>query len=172
MTKIKPAQGRGQNLFHNIGGGVVGEMAMSAENALLEAPGPAAVVLQHFDVMVGFQQEDVGLADALDDQLGGVAQVGQESDIAGGCADQEGGGVIGIMRHGEGVHRQVTDLDGIVEALRRNGVQIRVGVVTGVSVRQAVLQDPSGNLIELFEPLAGYHERTHDTAGKSQDTQG
>jgi hypothetical protein len=26
-------------------------------------------------------------------------------------------------------------------------------------VRQALLEDPSGNPVELFEPLAAYHER-------------
>ena len=28
------------------------------------------------------------------------------------------------------------------------------------AVRNALVEDPSGNLVELFEPLAGYHERT------------
>lgn len=32
-------------------------------------------------------------------------------------------------------------------------------IVTAVGVRQALLEDPSGNPVELFEPLAGYHER-------------
>jgi len=45
----------------------------------------------------------------------------------------------------------VTDLDARVEALRRGGVTFRAGVVAGVGVRLALLQDPSGNPIELFE---------------------
>ena len=28
------------------------------------------------------------------------------------------------------------------------------------AVRNALVEDPSGNLVELFEQLAGYHERT------------
>jgi predicted enzyme related to lactoylglutathione lyase len=55
---------------------------------------------------------------------------------------------------------QVADIAGTVEALRMAGVRIRAGVSAGVAVRQALIADPSGNLIELFEPTAGYHERT------------
>jgi catechol 2,3-dioxygenase-like lactoylglutathione lyase family enzyme len=54
---------------------------------------------------------------------------------------------------------QVADIVGTVEALRAAGVRVRAGVSAGVAVRQALIQDPSGNLIELFEPAAGYHER-------------
>jgi catechol 2,3-dioxygenase-like lactoylglutathione lyase family enzyme len=45
----------------------------------------------------------------------------------------------------------VTDLEARIEALRRGGVTFRTGVVAGVGVRLALLQDPSGNPIELFE---------------------
>jgi catechol 2,3-dioxygenase-like lactoylglutathione lyase family enzyme len=45
----------------------------------------------------------------------------------------------------------VTGLDARVEALRRGGVSFRTGVVPGVGVRLALLQDPSGNPVELFE---------------------
>jgi catechol 2,3-dioxygenase-like lactoylglutathione lyase family enzyme len=54
---------------------------------------------------------------------------------------------------------QVADLDAAVKALRDRGARFRNDVASGVAVRQVLLEDPSGNLIELFEPLAGYHER-------------
>jgi catechol 2,3-dioxygenase-like lactoylglutathione lyase family enzyme len=54
---------------------------------------------------------------------------------------------------------QVPDLEAAVEALRGRGVRFRHEIVTGVGVRQALLEDPSGNPVELFEPLAAYHER-------------
>jgi catechol 2,3-dioxygenase-like lactoylglutathione lyase family enzyme len=53
----------------------------------------------------------------------------------------------------------VPDLAATVEALRRQGVAFRSGIVSGVGVRLALLQDPSGNPIELVEPLAGYRDR-------------
>jgi catechol 2,3-dioxygenase-like lactoylglutathione lyase family enzyme len=58
---------------------------------------------------------------------------------------------------------QVPDLAAAVEALRARGVRFRHEIVTGVTVRQALLEDPSGNPVELFEPLAGYHERAAET---------
>jgi catechol 2,3-dioxygenase-like lactoylglutathione lyase family enzyme len=55
---------------------------------------------------------------------------------------------------------RVVDLDGIIEDLRQQGVAIRSDPATGVGVRLAVIEDPAGNPIELFEPHAAYHERT------------
>ena len=48
---------------------------------------------------------------------------------------------------------EVDDLDGTVERLRQAGAHFRSGVITGVGGKQAILEDPSGNPIELFEPL-------------------
>jgi catechol 2,3-dioxygenase-like lactoylglutathione lyase family enzyme len=55
---------------------------------------------------------------------------------------------------------RVADLARTVEALRRRGVRFRNEIVSSVGVRQILLQDPAGNLVELFEPTSGYHERT------------
>jgi catechol 2,3-dioxygenase-like lactoylglutathione lyase family enzyme len=54
---------------------------------------------------------------------------------------------------------RVHDIEATVAALRAKGVRFRTGITSGVAVRQALLHDPSGNLIELFEPGAGYRER-------------
>jgi catechol 2,3-dioxygenase-like lactoylglutathione lyase family enzyme len=54
---------------------------------------------------------------------------------------------------------QVADLDATIEGLRRAGVHFRDDHPSGVAVRQVLLEDPSGNPIELFEPASGYHER-------------
>jgi catechol 2,3-dioxygenase-like lactoylglutathione lyase family enzyme len=54
----------------------------------------------------------------------------------------------------------VEDLDDLVERLQEQSVRFRTRPVTGVSVRLALIEDPSGNPVELFEPLAGYHEGT------------
>jgi catechol 2,3-dioxygenase-like lactoylglutathione lyase family enzyme len=54
---------------------------------------------------------------------------------------------------------QVADIAGTVGALREAGVHVRADVSAGVAVRQALIEDPAGNLVELFEPTAGYRER-------------
>jgi catechol 2,3-dioxygenase-like lactoylglutathione lyase family enzyme len=55
---------------------------------------------------------------------------------------------------------QVPDLTAAIRELREAGVRIRADVSQGVAVRQALIEDPSGNLVELYQPAAGYHERS------------
>jgi catechol 2,3-dioxygenase-like lactoylglutathione lyase family enzyme len=48
---------------------------------------------------------------------------------------------------------EVSDLAGTVELLRKEGVRFRNDIVTGVGGRQIMAEDPSGNPVELFEPI-------------------
>lgn len=48
---------------------------------------------------------------------------------------------------------EMSDLAGTVEALRKAGIRFRNEIVTGVGGKQILIEDPSGNPIELFEPL-------------------
>ncbi len=48
---------------------------------------------------------------------------------------------------------EVTDLADTVERLRNAGAHFRSDIITGVGGKQAILEDPSGNPIELFEPI-------------------
>jgi catechol 2,3-dioxygenase-like lactoylglutathione lyase family enzyme len=54
---------------------------------------------------------------------------------------------------------RVPDLVGTVAALRQGGARFRNEIVAGPTVDTILLQDPAGNLVELFQPRAGYHER-------------
>ena len=47
---------------------------------------------------------------------------------------------------------EVPDLEREVEALRAAGASFRNDIVTGQGGSQILLEDPSGNLIELFQP--------------------
>ncbi|HZD18432.1 MAG TPA: VOC family protein [Actinomycetota bacterium] len=47
---------------------------------------------------------------------------------------------------------EVPDLEAMVEDLRARGARFRNDVVVGVGGKQILLEDPSGNPIELFEP--------------------
>jgi catechol 2,3-dioxygenase-like lactoylglutathione lyase family enzyme len=47
---------------------------------------------------------------------------------------------------------EVADLENFVETLRQRGARFRSDIVTGVGGRQILLEDPSGNPVELFEP--------------------
>jgi catechol 2,3-dioxygenase-like lactoylglutathione lyase family enzyme len=67
---------------------------------------------------------------------------------------------------------EVPDLEGVVERLRPAGVHFRNEVVTGVGGKQILVDDPSGNPVELFEPLIpGAREASAtDTTAPPQDT--
>lgn len=50
------------------------------------------------------------------------------------------------------IHFIVDDLDGEVARLRNAGAGFRNDIVEGPGGKQILLQDPSGNVVELFEP--------------------
>jgi hypothetical protein len=50
------------------------------------------------------------------------------------------------------IQLEVDDLVGEVESLRNSGVRFRNEIITGRGGKQILLDDPSGNPIELFEP--------------------
>jgi catechol 2,3-dioxygenase-like lactoylglutathione lyase family enzyme len=47
---------------------------------------------------------------------------------------------------------EVDGLDALVDKLRADGVRFRNEIVTGIGGRQILIEDPSGNPVELFEP--------------------
>jgi|SRR3954453_22863115 len=50
------------------------------------------------------------------------------------------------------IHFIVDDLDGEVQRLRDAGANFRNEIVEGPGGKQILLQDPSGNVVELFQP--------------------
>ena len=54
----------------------------------------------------------------------------------------------------------VADLGATAAALRTRGVAFRHDVQPGIGVRTLLVEDPSGNPVELIEPISGYHERS------------
>ena len=57
------------------------------------------------------------------------------------------------------IHLMVTDLGVEVDRLRAAGVLFRNDIVSGPGGQQILLQDPSGNVVELFQPAAREDER-------------
>jgi predicted enzyme related to lactoylglutathione lyase len=47
---------------------------------------------------------------------------------------------------------EVADLDAVTDSLRRGGARFRNEIVEGVGGRQILVEDPSGNPVELFQP--------------------
>ena len=48
---------------------------------------------------------------------------------------------------------EVEDIEAMVQRLREGGAKFRNDIVTGVGGKQILLEDPSGNPVELFQPL-------------------
>ena len=47
---------------------------------------------------------------------------------------------------------EVTDIANMVDVLQKAGAHFRNNIVTGVGGKQIIVDDPSGNPVELFEP--------------------
>ncbi|GLY77998.1 VOC family protein [Actinoallomurus iriomotensis] len=52
------------------------------------------------------------------------------------------------------IHLIVDDLAAEVDKLRSAGLHFRNDIITGPGGKQILLQDPSGNVVELFQPAA------------------
>jgi catechol 2,3-dioxygenase-like lactoylglutathione lyase family enzyme len=71
---------------------------------------------------------------------------------------QGGGGQTlsdGSTPHPGGWNRfslQVDDVQAEIERLRTSGADLRSDLIEGVGGRQVLVADPSGNLVELFQP--------------------
>jgi len=66
-----------------------------------------------------------------------------------------GAGVAGGKPEPGGWNRfqiEVDDLDAYIERLESNDVEFRGSLVEGRGGRQILVEDPSGNVVELFEP--------------------
>ncbi len=48
---------------------------------------------------------------------------------------------------------EVEDIASKVDELRKAGVRFRNTIVTGIGGKQILVEDPSGNPVELFQPL-------------------
>lgn len=53
------------------------------------------------------------------------------------------------------IQLEVDDLAGAVETLRRTGSRLRNDITRGRGGAQILVEDPSGNPVELFEPARG-----------------
>ena len=110
VGEVKVAQFGGHDLRGGFGGGHVREMAVAAKDALLEAPRAARTILQHLHIMIGFEDEDVRGADAVEHEPGRVAEVGDEADVAARRPQKKSDRVLRVVRNGKRFNEDVSDL--------------------------------------------------------------
>jgi len=81
MPQIQVAQFGRHYLFGSVSGGFIGKVPVPAQDALFQTPWPMRTILQHFDVMIGFQHQGIGGADPLQDQFCGMTEVGKKTNV-------------------------------------------------------------------------------------------
>lgn len=86
-------------------------MAFTAHDALLDGPRIRSD-LEHFEVVICFEHEEVSVAEVEADGIGDVAEVGRKADLNSFCAKAEADGVDGIMWDRKAVNFDIADGEG------------------------------------------------------------
>lgn len=105
-----------------------------------------AFYTEHFGFEPGFARSPA-FADVVRGSLR-LLLSGPASSAGRAMADGEVPGPGGWNR----IHLVTPDLDAEIARLRAAGVPFRNDVVSGPGGRQVLVQDPAGNLVELFQP--------------------
>lgn len=105
------AQLRGVDSGEKFGGDAVVEMAVGGLDAGLEIFGIAAVA-EHVQVVVGLDDDVVGLPHVVVDALADAAEIGGYGETAVAVGDVESGVVGAVVHDVEGCHFEVADAEG------------------------------------------------------------
>src|SRR4051812_41815549 len=109
VREIEVRKVRADDLLGNFGSGIIRKVAMAAEDTLLDAPRPARVVLEQFQIMIGLQKKHIASANALNDEFCGVTKVRKKADITRSRVNQKADWVSGIVRNAEGLDFHVAN---------------------------------------------------------------
>lgn len=120
-------------------------------------------IVDDVDAAIAFYRDRLGFEVAMHPAPGFAALVKDDLRLLLNAPGAGGAGVAGASpadagpTAGGGWNRfQITvdDLDGTIEGLRHQGARFRGDRVEGRGGSQVLVEDPSGNLVELFQPHA------------------
>ena len=116
-------------------------------------------IVNDVDAAIGFYCQNLGFREEMHPALTfAIVSRGDLLLLLSAPSGQAGGGQAmpdGTRPEPGGWNRislEVTGLPAMIEALRSSGVHFRNDLVVGVGGNQILLDDPSGNPVELFEP--------------------
>jgi catechol 2,3-dioxygenase-like lactoylglutathione lyase family enzyme len=112
-------------------------------------------IVDDVDAAVGFYSEQLGFEVEMRPGPGFAALKRGDLRLLINAPGAGGAGEAGGTPQPGGWNRiqiEVTDLDARVEELERAGVRFRGGIARGRGGDQILVEDPSGNPVELFEP--------------------
>jgi len=114
-------------------------------------------IVRDVDASVAFYTDRLGFE--LEEQFGPTIAIVRRDDLrlwlAGPSASASRAMPDGRVPEPGGWNRfvlQVTDLPTAVSSLREAGVTFRNDIVRGPGGQQILVEDPSGNVVELFQP--------------------
>ena len=118
---------------------------------------PAAVryIVEDVDAAIAFYQDRLGFEVEMHPAPGFAALSRDDLQLFLNAPGAGGAGRAGGSPEPGGWNRfqvQVEDLHATVDRLRRDGARFRGDVVEGAGGSQILVEDPSGNPIELFQP--------------------
>lgn len=118
-------------------------------------------IVDDVDAAIAFYRDRLGFAELMHPAptfaaliLGDLRLLLSQPSSAGGGGQSMPDGTQPTPGGWNRISLEVTDLDGRVTSLRAAGAHFRNEIVTGVGGRQILVDDPSGNPVELFEPYA------------------
>jgi catechol 2,3-dioxygenase-like lactoylglutathione lyase family enzyme len=120
-------------------------------------------IVDDVDAAIGFYRDRLGFEVEMHPAPGFAALVNDDLRLYLNAPGAGGAGQAGAVAGGPGPapggwnRFQVTvdDLDAVIERLRREGATFRGDKVEGKGGSQILVEDPSGNVVELFQPYAG-----------------
>ena len=113
-------------------------------------------IVRNVDSAVAFYRDHFGFK--LEQQFGSAIAIMEQGDLrlwlAGPGASASRPMPDGKQPEAGGWNRfviEVDDLDSLVDELRKDGVKFRSEIISGPGGRQILCEDPSGNVVEIFE---------------------
>ena len=108
--------------------GMIGEMAGAGKDALLDDPG-IGPDLEHVEVVIGFEDEAIGLAEMDSHVVWQVAKIRADGNFCAVGAEGESDRVGRIVRNGERVHVDIADGEALAGL---NGLNATEALAKGV----------------------------------------
>jgi hypothetical protein len=122
-------RGAGVEIVSNEGAGhFVRQVPVASHNALLDGP-RVGTHFQHLQIVVRFEQQDVGAAQMKAHRIGHVAEIGGDRNLDSLGAKGEAYRVLSVMRNGEAGDVDIADRESGAgrEQLQRRRVVLRPG---------------------------------------------